>query len=705
VAFVQDRPFGKNDFLFKTYGADVCSVIETYAGGGPNNMWALSANVVPSRFAVDGQGNLFISDASNHRVLRVDAATHAITPWAGSGNVGFSGDGGPATEASLYGPAGIAVDPQGNLFIADEDNSRVRRVDAVTHIITSYAGNGTAGSGGDGGAATAASLIWPAGVALDAQGNLFIADAGDHRIRRVDATTHNISPWAGTGTAGSGGDGGPATAASLIHPTSVAVDAHGNLFIADEYNHRVRRVDAVTHIITPYAGNGTEGFSGDGGPATAASFYQPTDIAVDAQGNLFIADKYNHRVRRVDAQTHTIEPWAGNGAEGFSGDGGPATAASLIIPSGVAVDAQGNVFIADQGGNYRVRRVGAVTPHVITTVIGNGTEYFSGDCGPATDASLQYPVGVAVDARGNVFIADQYNHRVRRVDATTRTVTTVAGNGNRGFSGDGGPATEASLDHPAGVAVDAQGNLFIADQYNRRVRRVDALTPHIITTWAGNENIGIGGDGGPATEASLITPTGVAVDAHGNLFIADSGTQRVRRVDVATHIITSWAGNGTAGFSGDGGPATDASLFDPLAVAVDARGDVFIADEGNHRIRRVDALDPHIITTWAGNESAGFSGDGGPATAASLNHPAGVAVDANGNVFIADEYSHRIRRVDALAPRVITTWAGQGTSGFSGDGGAPTNARLTWPMGIALDAQGNLFIADHGNHRVRRISK
>ena len=490
------------------------------------------------------------------------------------------------------------------------------------------------------------------------------------------------------------GEGVPATSARLNSPSGVAVDASGNLFIADSSNQRVRRVDGATGIITTVAGSGTRSFSGDGGPATSASLKRPGAVAVDASGNLFIADSLNNRIRRVDAATGVITTMAGDGTSGFSGDGGPATNARLSSPSGVAVDASGNLFIADSNNN-RVRRVDAAAA-VITTVAGGGTSGFSGDGGPAIGASLSSPSGVAVDPSGNLFIADRNNNRVRRVDAATSVITTAAG----GFIGDGGPATSASLNSPSGVAADASGNLFIADSSNNRVRRVDGATG-IITTVAGDGARSFSGDGGPATSASLSSPSGVAVDASGNLFIAEFGNRRVRRVDGATGFITTVAGDGAFGFSGDGGPATSASLNSPRGVTVDASGNLFIADTFNNRIRRVDAA-IGIVTTVAGTGVEGFSGDGGPATSASLNDPFGVAVDASGNLFIADLRNNRIRRVDG-ATGVITTVAGDGTSGFSGDGGPATSASLNVPWGVAVDASGNLFIADLSNDRVRKV--
>jgi streptogramin lyase len=681
--------------------------IITVAGGGPNNMPALSANVPASAVALDSSGNLYV--ASSSRVFRVDASGQ-LTVYAGNGRSGWSGDSGPATSAALSSPAGVAVDGAGNLFIADYGNQRIRRVDAVTGVISTVAGNGTNGFSGDSGPATSAALSSPAGVAVDGAGNLFIADQGNYRVRRVDAATQVITTVAGGASCGENcyvsGEGGPATAAQLVSPTAVALDSMGNLFIADDPNaleksdNRVRRVDAVTQVITTVAGNGAGGYNGDGVPATEAALNDAIDIAVDSGGNLFIADRDNERVRRVDAATGVITTVAGNGMYGYSGEGGPATSAGLGGPSGVAVDSAGNLFIADQG-NQRIRRVDGVT-QVITTVVGNGTSCFSGDGRPATDAALCEPWGVTLDSAGNLFIADQVNQRIRRVDAVTGVITTVAGNGTVGYAGDGGPATSAGLAGPSGVTLDSAGNLFIADYGSQRIRRVDAVTG-VITTVAGNGYLnpyscgGYSGDGVPATSTALNCPRGVAVDSAGNLFIADYGNQRIRRVDAVTGVITTVAGNGIPGEAGDGGPATSAELYGPSGVAVDSAGNLFIVDYDGW-VRRVDAA-TQVITTVAGG---GAGGDGGPANSAQLKYPLGVAVDGTGNVFIAEWFGFRVRRVDA-ATGVISTVAGDGTEGFSGDGGPSTSAQLAGATGVVVDSTGNLFIVDAFNSRIREV--
>ena len=345
----------------------------------------------------------------------------------------------------------------------------------------------------------------------------------------------------------------------------------------------------------------------------------------------------------------------------------------------------------------------------ITTFAGTGEPGFSGDGGPAVQARLSRPGDIAVDGAGNLFIADRFNHRIRKVDSSG-VITTIAGTGERGYSGDGGPAVQARLSRPSGIAVDGAGNLFIADLNNHRIRKVDSSG--IITTVAGGTQ-GYGGDGGPAIEARLDVTPDVAVDAAGNLYIADFNNNRVRKVD-SSGTISTLAGDGThliggRGGIGDGGPAVSARLRAPEEVAADDAGNVYISDSHDQRVRKVDSSG--TITTIAGSgesgfDRGGFRGDGGPADQARLNLPSGLAVDAAGNLFIADTQNHRIRKVDSSG--VITTIAGSGDTGFDrggfgGDGEPADQARLNVPVGLAVDAAGNLYISESSNHRIRVV--
>jgi sugar lactone lactonase YvrE len=696
------------------------NIITTVAGGGTVDRRPLWADIArPSGVVKDAHGNVYITGIPEQYVFKIDASGN-LTVFAGTGYGGIGGAGGQATKAIVDAPTGLGLDKKGNLFIADFGANHVWVVNASTGILNNVAGNTTAandfgGYSGDNGPATEAQLNGPQGVAVDALGNVFIADTLNNVIRMVN-TKGIISTYAGNGTPCPDpttpcGDGGPARQANLNNPSGVVLDASGNVFIADSLDNRIRRVDRKTKIMTTVAGNGTRcspptGSCGDKGPAAEASLSSPAAVFVDAGGNVYIADRSDSRIRKVDAKTQTISTVAGTGNFGFRGDGHKATRAYLDRPLGVFVDTAGNILIADTF-NQRIREV---TSGLIKTIAGGGS---GDDNNLATNAILAEPLTLALDSSGNQFIADFSNQRIRRVDSTTHDITTVAGNGIVGYSGDNGPATRASLRNPEGVAVDSLGDLFVADTGNNLIRRVDGST-RIITTYAGtgafcSPPTDACGDGGPATGASFAFPSGVAVDSAGNLFIADGGDNRIRRVDAATQIITTVAGDGNVCTSstdpcGDGGPATSANLNGPFGVAVDGSGTVFIVDSGDNRIRRVDAASQNISTV-AFNGLPTFGGDGGPATSASMEGPAEVAVDPAGNLFIGGGLDNVVRRVDA-ATGTIATVAGDATQpltlGFSGDGGLATKA-LIGNLGLAVDAAANLFIADLGNDRIRQV--
>ncbi|MBI4764608.1 MAG: carboxypeptidase regulatory-like domain-containing protein [Deltaproteobacteria bacterium] len=331
---------------------------------------------------------------------------------------------------------------------------------------------------------------------------------------------------------------------------------------------------------------------------------------------------------------------------------------------------------------------------IITTIAGNGQAGFSGDGGPAIQAKLTGPWNVTVGKTGTVYIVDTNNHRDRKVDRNG-IITTLAGNNQWYFSGDGGPATQAGLGNPTAVAVDDAGNVYIAASY--RIRKVNS--GGIITTIAGNGQSGYNGDGIPATQASFSTPSGIFVDPAGNLYLADSSNNRIRKVDT-NGIITTVAGNGQLGFSGDGGPAVQAKLWGPCSVALDDNGNIYISDAVNHRIRKVDTSG--IITTVAGNGQQGFSGDGGPAIQAQFNNLRGISVDGVGNIFLSDRNNERIRKVNTSG--IITTIAGSGIQGYGGDGGPAPQGALNYPEGVAIDSQGNIYIAEMFNNRIRKVS-
>lgn len=336
----------------------------------------------------------------------------------------------------------------------------------------------------------------------------------------------------------------------------------------------------------------------------------------------------------------------------------------------------------------------------ITTIAGTGEKGFAGDGGPASQAVLNGPFDVAVDRAGNLYFSDTFNHRIRRIEAAGGVISTVAGSGEAGFGGDAGPALRAALNEPYGIALDRAGNLHIADRLNRRVRRVDAATG-IITTLAGTGEAAYGGDGGPAARAGLVEPNGLAFDpAETRLYIADVAGHRVRVVDLATGQIASFAGTGKAEHSGDGGPATAAGIFGARAVKVATDGTVFILERQGSSLRAVDP-NTGVIATIAGTGGRGYGGDGGPALAAVFDAPKEMALDRNGDLLIVDTENHAIRRFDRRAD-TVTTIAG-GRQGGGGDGGPATAAGLDRPHGAAIGPDGAIYIGDTNNHRIRKL--
>jgi trimeric autotransporter adhesin len=730
------------------------NTVQTIGGGGPNNLPALKSSLgSPAGVAVDGAGNVFVADLSSQRAFKVDT-TGNVTVLAGNGAFGANsaalGEGVPAISAYFAYLSGVAVDSSGNIFIADGFLCEILEVSAQTGKISTVAGSMfNCWYSGDGGPATSAALNDPFGVAVDKSGNIFIADTTNCLVRVVSAQTGNISTLAGTPPntttgllrCGYSGDGSAATSAKLENPAGVAVDVSGNVFIADTSNCAIREVSVQTGIISTVAGTGTCSYSGDGGPATSATLNDPFGVAVDSSGSIFIADTSNCVIRKVSSSNAHISTAAGDYSTGcgYSGDGGSAASAQLNRPYGVAVDSSEDILIADYG-NSVIREVSASTGNISTFAgvavpdpnqAGQmiGFPAYSGDGYPATEAELGFlhdapwSAGLFTDNSGNVFIADTANSVIREISASTGIISTVAGNGFVGFSGDGGPATGAELFYPRDVAVDGIGNIFIVDSGNCVIRKVTASTG-IISTVAGtppdssgNYYCDFSGDGGPATSAELypidlLSPAGgVAVDASGDIFIADTGNNVIREVSAATGIITTIAGVPTTVIypgSGDGGPATSAMLDAPYEVAVDSAGNVFLTDTYNYAIREVMAVNGNIYSV-AGNMGLGrgFSGDGGPATAAQIGFAFGLFLDPAGNLFIPDADHCVIREVSA-STGLISTVAGTPNPsgiyycGYAGDGGPALSAIFDNPGAAGADASGDLVVLD--DIRVRTVA-
>ena len=580
-------------------------------------------------------------------------------------------------------PQGLAIDSAGDIYIADTQNQVVRYVSAATGLITTVAGNGTPGSNGDYGVPTQAQLNLPTAVALDASGNLYICDSANNTIRRVSNGV--IAPYLGDYIPGFTGD--TTGTISMDNPTDIFFDSAWNLWIADYGNGRIREYGTNGICATVVGGGQTYT---EGGFPLATVLAGPHSVVVDASGNIYIADADDNRMRVVNAAQTTITTLAGTGPYGFSGDGGLGNAAEVNTPNAVAVDLSGNVYFVDLF-NYRVRMV--AKGGTITTAAGNGAFHYAGDGGAAQTAQMSGPSGVAVSAASGVYISDTNNQRIRQINSAG-IISTIAGNGTFGFAGDGGAAASAQVAFPKALATDASGDLYFADTGNQRVREIVNGT---VSTVAGNGSTGYSGDGAAAVNAALNAPSGLVVDRSGNLYISDYGNNVVRKVSKG--VISTIAGSGLQAYAGDGGAAASAGLNGPQGLALDASGNLYIADSGNHVVRIVTP--GGIIGTFAGNGNLGDSGDGGLAVNAQLATPYGLAVDGAGNVYISDAGASRVRMV--IAGGLIVTIAGNGSAGYSGDGGPATAAQLNAVAGIALDAQGDLYIADQNNNVIRLL--
>ncbi len=581
-------------------------------------------------------------------------ATYTIQTVTGSDD---SGDGGSALAVALGQPEGIAVDRSGNVYVAEASNHRVRKISADGTIQT-IAGTGVAGFSGDGGAASAAQLNQPYGLALDSNGNLYIADLGNSRVREVSADG-TIQTVAGGGSlaATGAGQGGPATMAQLMQPRNVAFDTSGNIYISDFGANQVYRVTSAG-ILSLVAGTGTAGFSGVGTSALLAQLNAPAGLAVDSSGAIYIADSGNNLVRKVyngviiDVFNTPAPTGVAVDSTGMVYVAAGSYFGSVVQPiAGVTsardltVDSSGNIFTTSGAFVLEVSSGGTVT-----TVAGSGgSPYFGGDGGPATSAMLNSPAGIAVDSSGNWYIADTANNRIRMV-STAGEISTLAGTGTAGSSGDNGPAAVAELSSPQGLAIDSANNLYIADSGNNEVRKITA-------------------GGTISTIASqLNNPLSVAVDGQGSVYIADSGDNQIVEVNAA------------------GSTSTFAKLAGVLAVAVDSSGNVVAADTSQIWKIAVDST---------GNTSA-------TSIATGLTSPGGLAFASDGTLFIADTGANVVRELNTAG--ALSAIAGNGTAGFSGDGGLALDAELSAPSGIATGANGMLLVADTANNRIRSLT-
>jgi sugar lactone lactonase YvrE len=811
-----------------------------YAGDGalPNST-STELNL-PGRVLVDGAGNVFIADTSNNVIRMISASTGIISTVAGGGtnptacpgSTDAYGDGCTALNATFATPYGMALDGVGNLYVADYGHYAVRMITqpatgngTISTVVGKIGTSGTCSSSAAAGA-LAAALIQPKEITFDTAGNMYIAEtgsipnncAGISVIANTSSTPGAFKPGALStlGTLGTTVKGvaapssGTVGNAELNYVDSVFADKLGNLYAVLVKSFVVVKISNVASLgnnapIAIVAGTlGTTDSTplvadGDGGLATSATM-GPESVLADDAGNLYIVDQTNLRVREVVAATGYIFTVAGNGQSGASTACCGAVNGKMEAPTGIAIDAQNNLYVTNTTSSNRLdkflasapltiantavgstatsalllqigqpgsmtapvisgttgdftlgavttsgstlpqctangttsnptlaicsvavtfspKHVGKRTEFVSVTdqngvvytfgVTGTGTAPVAGIISPSislqtsTSTLLKAPNGSAVDSDGNLYLADTGNNVVRKV-TSAGVASVIAGTGTAGFSGDGSSATSAKLNAPRGVVADSLGNIYIADTGNDVVRVVNSSG--VIHTVAGTGGTsGFSGDLGPATSATLNVPAGVAADLYGNIYIADTGNNVIRRVNIASNTITTIAGSGsTPGFSGDGGNPLGATLSGPLGITVDAQRDVYIADTGNDVIREINASTKLINTIAGTGGTGGYAGSPVTATQGLLNAPSAVALDAAGDVYIADTGNSIVQTVSISG--IMSTIAGvPGGNSETGDGGAAQQATFNGPYGLSIDGSDNMYVVDSGDNVVRIV--
>ena len=685
---------------FLTFSSNYGQVVTTIAGGYEGKFPLDEYNFTTRGFDVDQDGNIYI--VALRRIVKIDHNTGLVSAVVGNGATPYDiyGDGRTALEVAIGFARKVRFDANNNLYFSSNDQIRV--VDAQTGIVSTVAGTGERGYSGDGGPAVEAMFDFLYDFTIDPEtGDIYIVDLNNYRVRKVDAQSGIISTVAGSGRRGFIGDGGLAVNAAFKDIRGIALYGT-DLFLNDRGNSRIRKVDLVTGIISTYAGNGEKGYNGDGIPASEASLFQPEELEVAPDGNLLIADFRNHRVRLVERNTGLIQTIAGTGERGLGNKDIPATESKLSSPYGVTTDKSGSLYILDRSASrsnafIRIQRINPdgiidqqifgegkvvekaykatdidVYPQAIAIdeneniLIADQSALFKIDkqnndyikiagtpdgVFPAPGLNVMEvrlsPDDIALDSQGDIYFTSRNSHYIFRIERESGIIRNYAGNGRQGYSGDGGPAQFAQVFFPEGLTFDEEDNLYFSDSGNNRIRRIDAKTG-IITTIAGNGIKGFSGDGGLAVNARINEPSDIVLDSDGNLIFIDFYNWRIRKVDLKSGIIRTIAGFGLPDYSGDGGPAINAGML-PRSIAIDSRDNLYIGD--GSRIRIVDA-ESGIIEVFAGKPSGGFSGDGGLAKDAEFGSFL-VLEEKENKLFIGDINNYRLRLVEPLSTEML----------------------------------------------------
>ena len=656
------KPHSNNsaDTTNNTTSGSLTADVVTYAGTvgvqGLTNNGALNSSFYwPSGVAVDVSDNIYIADRHNNLIRKIGtngmSSTIAGTVLGGNSN-------GPAQNASFLGPQGIAVDTYGNIYIADTDNNLIRKID-VSGMVTTLAGSGKVGS--ENGVGDSASFNQPTGVAVDSKGNVYVAEYGGNLIRKI-TSDGTVSTFAGSSNFGT--TDGQGILASFFHPIGIAIDINDIIYVADESTGLIRKINQEG-LVSTFASSSYSEYSP----------YRFNGITVDHSGNIYI-DTQSGQIFKV-SQSGLTTFLAGQTTETFK-DGIGANA-SFKIPEGIAINSNGDIIIADVY-NDRIRKLS--TNSVVSTIAGNGNE---GNVDQIS-ATFTTPEDVAIDASGNVYVADYFNSVIRKI-TPNKIVSTYAG---------GGPTIDPITDEllpktfyaPYGIKGDANGNMYVADKTSYSILKINSTG--VVTTFAGNGNIGHAN--GMSTSASFYFPTSVAVDKQGNVFVADSYNNMIRKITPAG-MVTTVAGDGSKGLTN--GLAAQASFNTPTYVAVDDEGNIYVSDSGNNLIRKISSSG--VVSTFLENS---FTPKNGKGETGNIKVVGGIAIDSSsGNLYVSDINGNKIYMV--TPDGIVRTLAGSGASGS--EDGASLNASFHAPSGLAVDSEGNLYVADLYNSLIRKI--
>jgi sugar lactone lactonase YvrE len=606
------------------------------------------------------------------------AETYQWTTIAGNTG-GFGATDGPVAMAHFAFPAGIASDAAGNLYIADGSSSTIRKI-TPGGIVSTLAGIAYA-EGSANGAGNIARFNRCSGVAVDGSGNVYVADTNNHTIRKI-TPAGVVSTLAGSPEQ-SGSTNGTGSAARFNRPIDLAVDAGGNVYVADDENKVIRKVTPAGVVTTLAGSPGIEGTAD--GTGSAARFRGPSGITVDSAGNLYVSDSFNYTIRKV-TPVGVVTTIAGSPGAYGSTDG-TGSAARFGYPRGLKLDGSGNLYVAD----YNTELIRRITPAGVVTTLAGSAENNGFVNGTGSAARFDGPTNVALDSAGNVYVTDAANHAIRKV-TPARVVTTLSG-GPAVSGSANGTGSAARFTSPGGAAVDAAGNLYISDTGNYTIRKITPAA--VVTTLAGSPGQR-GFVNGTGSAARFAEPRGLAVDSSGNVYVADQGSHSIRKITPAG-VVTTLAGNGNSGR--EDGTGSAASFYSPVGVAVDRSGTVYVADTTNRTIRKITP--GGVVTTWAG--TAGQTGQAnGTGSAARFSRAMGIAVDAAGNAYVADTGNYLIRKITPAA--VVTTLAGNPSAGQGSEDGVGSAARFSEPDSIAVDALGNLYVTDNANALIRKIT-